>query len=86
MFNIGGGYAESAGGDLSETTNSMTFWGVGAYGGWKYENFAVMGDVSYTSTWNSVDQDVDYRMGMGDLEADIQASAISAGLRFEYKL
>ena len=45
-----------------------------------------MGDVSYTSTWNSVDQDVDYRMGMGDLEADIQASAISAGLRFEYKL
>ncbi len=85
MFNIGGGYAESSG-DLSETTNSMTFWGVGAYGGWKYENFAVMGDVSYTSTWNSVDQDVDYRMGMGDLESDIQASAISAGLRFEYKL
>ena len=86
MFNIGGGYAESAGGDLSETTNSMTFWGVGAYGGWEYKNLAVMADVSYTSTWNSVDQDVDHRMGMGDLEADIQASAISAGLRFEYKL
>ena len=86
IFNIGGGYAESAGGDLSETTNSMTFWGVGAYGGWEYKNFAVMADVSYTSTWNSVDQDVDHRMGMGDLEADIQASAISAGLRFEYKL
>ena len=86
MFNIGGGYAESAGGDLSETTNSMTFWGLGAYGGWEYNNFAVMADVSYTSTWNSVDQDVDHRMGMGDLEADIQASAISAGLRFEYKL
>ena len=85
MFNIGGGYAESSG-DLSETTNSMTFWGVGAYGGWEYNNFAVMADVSYTSTWNSVDQDVDHRMGMGDLEADIQASAISAGLRFEYKL
>ena len=86
MFNIGGGYAESAGGDLSETTNSMTFWGVGAYGGWEHNNFAVMADVSYTSTWNSVDQDVDHRMGMGGLEADIQASAISAGLRFEYKL
>ena len=85
MFNIGGGYAESSG-DLSETTNSMTFWGVGAYGGWEYENFAVMADVSYTSTWNSVEQDVDSRMGMSDLEADIQASAISAGLRFEYKL
>ena len=84
MFNIGGGYAQSSG-DLSDTTNSMTFWGLGAYAGWKYENFAVMGDVSYTSTWNSVDQDVDARMGMSDLEADIQASAISAGLRGEYK-
>ena len=83
MFNIGGGYAQSSG-DLSDTTNSMTFWGLGAYAGWKYENFAVMGDVSYTSTWNSVDQDVDARMGMSDLEADIQASAISAGLRGEY--
>ena len=86
MFNIGGGYAQSNGGDLNDTTNSMTFWGVGAYGGWEYNNFAVMGDVSYTSTWNSVEQDVDSRMGMSDLEADIQASAISAGLRFEYKL
>ena len=85
MFNIGSGYAESSG-DLSETTNSMTFWGLGAYGGWEYENFAVMADVSYTSTWNSVNQDVDSRMKMSDLEADIQASAISAGLRFEYKL
>ncbi len=85
MFNVGGGFAQSSG-DLAETTNSMTFWGVGAYGGWEYNNFAVMADVSYTSTWNSVNQDVDSRMKMSDLEADIQASAISAGLRFEYKL
>ncbi len=85
MFNVGGGFAQSRG-DLAETTNSMTFWGVGAYGGWEYNNFAVMADVSYTSTWNSVNQDMDSRMKMSDLEADIQASAISAGLRFEYKL
>ena len=84
MFNIGGGYAQSSG-DFSDTTNSMTFWGIGAYAGWKYENFALMGDVSYTSTWNSVEQELDQRMKMGDLEADIQASAISAGLRGEYK-
>ncbi|MDM8216368.1 autotransporter domain-containing protein [Desulfovibrio piger] len=85
MFNVGGGYSKSAGGDLSDTTNNMTFWGLGAYGGWEYSNFAIMADVSYTSTWNSVSQDLDSRMGMGDLEADIQASAISAGLRGEYK-
>ena len=84
MFNIGGGYAQSSG-DVYDTTNSMTFWGLGAYAGWKYENFAVMGDVSYTSTWNSVEQELDQRMKMGDLEADIQASALSAGLRGEYK-
>ena len=84
MFNVGGGYAQSSG-DFSDTTNSMTFWGIGAYAGWKYENFALMADVSYTSTWNSVEQELDQRMKMGDLEADIQASALSAGLRGEYK-
>lgn len=85
-FNIGGGYAESSGGDLSSTDNRMNFWGLGAYAGWNYENFGVMADVSYTSTWNDLKQDVDSRMGMGDLEADVQASAISAGLRAEYLL
>lgn len=85
-FNIGGGYAESSGGDLSSTENRMNFWGLGAYAGWNYENFGVMADVSYTSTWNDLKQDMDSRMGMGDLEADVQASAISAGLRAEYKL
>ena len=85
-FNIGGGYAESSGGDLSSTDNRMNFWGLGAYAGWNYENFGVMADVSYTSTWNDLKQDVDSRMGMGDLEADVQATAISAGLRAEYLL
>lgn len=85
-FNIGGGYAESSGGDLSSTDNRMNFWGLGAYAGWNYENFGVMADVSYTSTWNDLKQDMDSRMGMGDLEADVQATAISAGLRAEYLL
>ena len=85
-FNIGGGYAESSGGDLNSTDNRMNFWGLGAYAGWNYENFGLMADVSYTSTWNDLKQDMDSRMGMGDLEADVQASAISAGLRAEYKL
>ena len=85
-FNIGGGYAESSGGDLNSTQNDMTFWGLGAYAGWHYENFGLMADVSYTSTWNDLKQDMDSRMGMGDLEADVQATAISAGLRAEYKL
>lgn len=55
-FNIGGGYAESSGGDLNSTENRMTFWGLGAYAGWNYENFGLMADVSYTSTWNDLDR------------------------------
>ena len=86
-FNIGGGYAETSGGDLSSTQNNMNFWGLGAYAGWNYENFGVMADVSYTSTWNQLKQDLDSRLGMGnELEADVQATAISAGLRAEYLL
>lgn len=86
-FNIGGGYAESSGGDLNSTENRMNFWGLGAYAGWNYENFGLMADVSYTSTWNQLKQDLDSRLGMGNkLEADVQASAISAGLRAEYLL
>ena len=85
-FNIGGGYAETSGGDLNSTENNMSFWGLGAYAGWNYENFAVMADVSYTSTWNQLKQELDPGMRMGDLEADVQATAISAGLRAEYKL
>ena len=85
-FNIGGGYAESSGGDLNSTQNNMNFWGLGAYVGWNYQNFGLMADVAYTSTWNDLSQDMDGRMGMGDLDADVQASAISAGLRAEYKL
>lgn len=86
-FNIGGGYAESSGGDLSSTENRMSFWGLGAYAGWNYENFGLMADVSYTSTWNQLKQDLDSRLGMGnELEADVQATAISAGLRAEYLL
>ena len=86
-FNIGGGYAESSGGDLSSTENRMNFWGLGAYAGWNYENFGVMADVSYTSTWNQLKQDLDSRLGMGnELEADVRATAISAGLRAEYLL
>ena len=85
-FNIGGGYAETSGGDLNSTENNMSFWGLGAYAGWNYENFGLMADVSYTSTWNQLKQELDPGMRMGDLEADVQATAISAGLRAEYKL
>lgn len=84
-FNIGGGYAESAG-DFSSTTNNMNYWGLGAYAGWSASNFAILGDVSYTSTYNKLKQELDAGMHMDDLKADVQASAWQAGLRGEYKI
>ena len=83
-FNIGGGYAEGSG-DLAKTTNNMNFWGVGAYAGWMCDNFGLTADVNYTSTHNNIKQEVDPSFHMQDMESEVMASAISAGLRAEYK-
>ena len=84
-FNIGGGYAQGSG-DLTETTNNMNFWGIGAYAGWAQNNFGVTADVNYTSTYNKLEQDLPASMQMGKLKSDVTAYAISAGLRGEYKI
>ena len=84
-FNIGGGYAEGEG-DLAKTTNSFSFWGLGAYAGWAKENVGLTADVNYTSTYNKVKQELPGAMQMRDLKSDITAYALSTGLRAEYKL
>lgn len=84
-FNIGGGYAEGSG-DFNTTTNNMNFWGIGAYLGWTPNNFGLTADLHYTSTFNDVEQELPSGMRMGDLKSDINAYALSAGLRGEYKL
>lgn len=83
-FNIGGGYARGTG-DLNQTTNSMNFWGIGAYAGWTQNNIGLTADVNYTSTYNKIKQELPDQMAMSDLKSDISAWAISAGLRAEYQ-
>ena len=83
-LNIGGGYAEGSG-DFAKTTNNMNFWGIGAYAGWAYNNFGLTADVNYTSTYNKIKQEIDSSFRMDDMKADVRSSAISAGLRGEYK-
>ncbi|WP_165174970.1 autotransporter domain-containing protein [Desulfovibrio sp. ZJ369] len=84
-FNIGGGYA-SGSGDFNETTNNMTFWGIGAYAGWTMNNFGLTADVNYTSTYNELEQELPAAMQMDSLKSDVTAWAISVGLRGEYKI
>jgi hypothetical protein len=83
-FNLGAGYAEG-GGDLAKTANNFTFWGLGAYAGWLYENFGLTADINYTSTYNDVKQDLPSQMNMRNLQSDITAHALGAGLRAEYR-
>ncbi len=84
-FNVGGGYAWS-GGDLARTTNSMTFWGAGVYGGWKYGNFGLGLDAHFTATANYLEQELPPSLEMRDFRGDLTARALSAGMRAEYRL
>lgn len=84
LFNIGGGYARGTG-DFNETTNDMNFWGIGAYAGWNKNGFGLAADVNFTSTYNELKQDLPEAMGWNELKGDVNAWALSAGLRAEYK-
>ncbi len=84
-FNIGGGEAEGSG-DFNDTDNNFSFWGIGAYAGWTYNNFGLTADLNYTQTDNDVEQDMPAAMQMGKLESDIDSRAVSVGLRGEYKI
>ena len=80
----GGGWAEGSG-DFNRTTNNMNFWGSGLYGGWTRGAFGLSADVHFTSSFNSLKQELPSAMRMADLEADITARALSAGIRAEYR-
>lgn len=83
-LSVGGGWAEGSG-DFSRTTNNMTFWGAGLYGGWTRGAFGLSADVHFTSSFNSLKQELPSSMRMADLEADITSRALSAGIRAEYR-
>lgn len=83
-LSVGGGWTEGSG-DFSRTTNNMTFWGAGLYGGWTRGAFGLSADVHFTSSFNSLKQELPSSMRMADLEADITSRALSAGIRAEYR-
>ncbi len=82
-FNVGAGYSDSTG-DFNETNNDFSFWGLNLYGAFQKENFVATLDFGFTSTANELNQDLPASMGMGDLDADVDAFAFSAGLNLEY--
>ncbi len=82
-LNLGAGYSDSSG-DFNETSNDFSFWGLNLYGAFQKENFVATLDFGFTSTANELNQDLPSIMGMGNLQADLNAFAFSAGLNLEY--
>ncbi|WP_308620364.1 autotransporter outer membrane beta-barrel domain-containing protein [uncultured Desulfovibrio sp.] len=84
-LNLGGGYARGSG-ELAGTTNSMGFWGLGAYAGWRTGNLGLSADVAYTSAYNSLKQGLPEGMEMRPLKSDVTSWALSSGLRADYRI
>lgn len=84
-LNLGGGYARGSG-ELAGTTNSMGFWGLGAYAGWQAGNLGLSADVAYTSAYNSLKQSLPQGMEMRPLKSDVSSWALSSGLRADYRI
>lgn len=84
-LNLGGGYARGSG-ELAGTTNSMGFWGLGAYAGWQAGNLGLSADVAYTSAYNSLKQSLPQGMEMRPLKSDVSSWAVSSGLRADYRI
>ncbi len=84
-LNLGGGYARGSG-ELAGTTNSMGFWGLGAYAGWRTDNLGLSADVAYTSAYNSLKQGLPEGMEMRPLKSDVSSWAVSSGLRADYRI
>lgn len=73
-------------GDFNKTTGKSDYWGASLYGGWRYDNWNLAGDIGYTSNFTNVQQDIPARIGMGNLKSNAHSSALTSGLRAEYWL
>ncbi len=82
-FNLGAGYADSSG-DLSKTNNDFDFWGLGVYGAFSKNNFNLVADLGYSTTYNELNQKVPSTLGMGSNNVEVNASAFTLGLTAEY--
>lgn len=83
-FNVGAGDADSTG-NFNKTENDFDFVGIGLYAGWAMNNFGLSADLGYTWSNNDVTQNLPSTMRMAQLKSDVDSSALTLGLRGEYK-
>lgn len=79
-FNVGAGDADGQGvGD--EVSNDFDYFGLGIYAGMNFGNFGLIADAGFTQVSNDIDQN----SYLGKVTADTDTTAVTVGLRGEYK-
>ena len=82
MFNVGSG--EVDGKDLgSNVSNDFDYYGFGAYVGYSFAAFSVVGDISYTAVDNDVDANL---LNGGKLSESLDSSNFSVGITGQYQV
>ena len=79
-FNVGSGDADGQGVG-SAVSNDFDYFGLGLYAGKTFGNFGLIADVGFTQVSN----DLDMNSFAGGLTADTDTTAVTVGLRGEYK-
>ena len=74
-FNIGSGDADGQG-VASKVSNDFDYWGIGAYAGLSYNQFALTADLGYTKLSN----DIDGTTAICKTSADPDSTALTVGL------
>lgn len=81
---MGTGFA-SSGEEYSDTENSMTFHSLGAYLALEWDDWLLSGDFSYSAAHHKLTQELDSRLGMEDLTADVRTQSHGYNVRLEHR-
>lgn len=80
---MGTGHA-SGGEEYNATDNRMTFHSIGAYLALEWDAWLLAGEATYTTAWHALTQELDHRLGMEDLTADVHTQSHGYTLRLEH--
>ena len=81
MFNVGSGEVDGEGA-ASSTSNDFDYYGFGLYAGYTMGQFSVVGDVSYTT----VDNDLEDNTSVDRIGASMDSTNLSIGVTGKYEL
>ena len=83
-FNVGSGDADGQG-VASDVSNDFDYFGLGLYAGMSFGNFGLTADAGFTQVSNDIEQSVNYH-DIGKVTADTDTTAVTVGVKGEYKL